>query len=108
MTNYQYNSNMLSLDDIWHIEKLIADKEITKVIDYFLDDPKHTLAVTEGSAFIDYVPGFELDTIRQNFMNKLLSILDKLGNSIFKIDITVGKDSSNLYHKVWTIIPPRG
>lgn len=104
MTEYQNSCNMLSIDEIFEIEELMAKRQFNAIVNKLLNDPKRCLYVTEGSAFPDYVSSFQLDTIRTAFAEKLLMIASKvLNKSTYCIKVFVEKDRSNLWHKVWMI-----
>ena len=105
MTEYQNSCYMLSIEEIFEIESLMAKKQFNAIANKLLQDPKMCLYVTEGSALPDYVSSFELDTIRTAFAEKLLMIATKVINkSLYCIKVYVEKDkSSNVWHKVWMI-----
>ena len=104
MTEYQNSCYMLSIEDIYEIEALMAKKQFNAIANKLLQDPKMCLYVTEGSTFPDYVSSFQLDTIRTAFAEKLLMIASRVFNkSTYCIKTYVEKDRSNLWHKVWLI-----
>ena len=80
MTKYQDLHNMLSIDEIFEIESLMAKKQFNAIANKLLQDTKRCLYVTEGSAFPDYVSSFQLDTIRTAFAEKLLMIASRAFN----------------------------
>ena len=105
MTEYQDSRNMLSIDEIFEIESLMAEKQFNAIANKLLQDPKMCLYVTEGSTFPDYVSSFQLDTIRTAFAERLLMIASSvLHKSTYCIKTYLEKDKgSNLWHKVWEI-----
>lgn len=105
MTKYQDLHNMLSIDEIFEIESLMAKKQFNAIANKLLQDTKRCLYVTEGSTFPDYVSSFQLDTIRTAFAEKLLMIASRAFNkSTYCIKTYIEKDNdSNLWHKVWLI-----
>lgn len=105
MTEYQNSCYMLSIEDIYEIEALMAKKQFNAIANKLLQDPKMCLYVTEGSTFPDYVSSFQLDTIRTAFAEKLLMIASRvLNKSTYCIKTYIEKDKgSNLWHKVWLI-----
>jgi hypothetical protein len=105
MTEYQDSRNMLSIDEIFEIESLMAEKQFNAIANKLLQDPKMCLYVTEGSTFPDYVSSFQLDTIRTAFAERLLMIASRAFNkSTYCIKTYIEKDKgSNLWHKVWEI-----
>lgn len=105
MTEYQNSRNMLSIDEIFEIESLMAKRQFNAIANKLLQDPKMCLYVTEGSTFPDYVSSFQLDTIRTAFAEKLLMIASRAFNkSTYCIKTYIEKDKgSNLWHKVWLI-----
>lgn len=104
MTKYQDLRNMLSIDEIFEIESLMAERQFNAIANKLLQDTKRCLYVTEGSAFPDYVSSFQLDTIRTAFAERLLMIASKVFNkSTYCIKTYIEKDKSNLWHKVWLI-----
>lgn len=104
MTKYQDSRNMLSIDEIFEIESLMAGRQFNAIANKLLQDTKRCLYVTEGSVFPDYVSSFQLDTIRTAFAEKLLKIATKaINKSLYCIKTYVEKDGSNLWHKVWEI-----
>ena len=58
MTEYQNSCYMLSIEDIYEIEALMAKKQFNAIANKLLQDPKMCLYVTEGSTFPDYVSSF--------------------------------------------------
>ena len=104
MTKYQDSCNMLSIDEIFEIESLMAERQFNAIANKLLQDTKRCLYVTEGSAFPDYVSSFQLDTIRTAFAERLLMIATKaINKSLYCIKTYVEKDGNNLWHKVWMI-----
>ena len=104
MTKYQDSRNMLSIDEIFEIESLMTKRQFNAIANKLLQDTKRCLYVTEGSDFPDYVSSFQLDTIRTAFAERLLAIATKaINKSLYCIKVSVEKDGSNLWHKVWTI-----
>ena len=104
MTKYQDSRNMLSIDEIFEIESLMAKRQFNAIANKLLQDTKRCLYVTEGSVFPDYVSSFQLDTIRSAFAERLLNIATKaINKSLYCIKVSVEKDGSNLWHKVWEI-----
>ena len=105
MTKYQDLRNMLSIDEIFEIESLMAERQFNAIANKLLQDTKRCLYVTEGSVFPDYVSSFQLDTIRTAFAEKLLMIASRvLNKSTYCIKTYIEKDKgSNLWHKVWLI-----
>lgn len=104
MTKYQDLRNMLSIDEIFEIESLMAERQFNAIANKLLQDTKRCLYVTEGSVFPDYVSSFQLDMIRTAFAERLLLIATKaINKSLYCIKTYVEKDKSNLWHKVWLI-----
>lgn len=105
MTEYQNSCYMLSIEDIYEIEALMAKKQFNAIANKLLQDPKRYLYITEGSTFPDYVSSFQLDTIRTAFAERLLMIASRAFNkSTYCIKTYIEKDKgSNLWHKVWLI-----
>lgn len=104
MTKYQDSRNMLSIDEIFEIESLMAERQFNAIANKLLQDTKRCLYVTEGSVFPDYASSFQLDTIRTAFAERLLMIATKaINKSLYCIKTYVEKDGSNLWHKVWEI-----
>ena len=104
MTKYQDSRNMLSIDEIFEIESLMAERQFNAIANKLLQDTKRCLYVTEGSVFPDYVSSFQLDTIRTAFAERLLMIATKaINKSLYCIKTYIEKDGSNLWHKVWEI-----
>ena len=105
MTEYQNSRYMLSIEEIYELEALMAKRQFNAIANKLLQDIKRCLYVTEGSVFPDYVSSFQLDTIRTAFAEKLLMIASRAFNkSTFCIKTYIEKDkSSNLWHKVWMI-----
>lgn len=104
MTEYQNSCNMLSIEEIYEIETLMSNRQFNAVANKLLQDTKRCLYVTEGSVFPDYVSSFQLDTIRTAFAEKLLMIATKaINKSLYSIKVSIEKDRSNLWHKVWLI-----
>ena len=107
MTKYQQDKNMLTLDMISEIERLIAERQFNSIANMLLADrySRYTLYVTEGSASPDYVSSLQLDHNREKFMEQLLNILNVFNRSVYSIKITIERDNTNshLWHKVWTI-----
>lgn len=104
MTKYQDSRNMLSIDEIFEIESLMAERQFNAIANKLLQDTKRCLYVTEGSVFPDYVSSFQLDTTRTAFAERLLMIATKaINKSLYCIKTYVEKDGSNLWHKVWMI-----
>ena len=104
MTEYQNSRYMLLIEEIYELEALMAKRQFNAIANKLLQEPKMCLYVTEGSTFPDYVSSFQLDTIRTAFAEKLLMIASSvLHKSTYCIKISVEKDRSNLWHKVWMI-----
>ena len=103
MTEYQYSCNMLSLDMMSKIEQLMNQKQFKEIANILLVDPLSCLYVTEGSAFPDYVAGFQLDCVREAFAERLLKIAGVFHKSIYCIKITVEQGKDNLWRKFWMI-----
>ena len=104
MTEYQNSCNMLSIEEIYEIETLMAKRQFNTIANKLLQDTKRCLYVTEGSTFPDYVSSFQLDTIRTALAEKLLTIATKaINKSLYCIKVSIEKDRSNLWHKVWMI-----
>lgn len=104
MSEYQNSRYMLSIEEIYELEALMAKRQFNAIANKLLQDTKRCLYVTEGSVFPDYVSSFQLDTIRTAFAEKLLMIVSSvLHKSTYCIKISVEKDRSNLWHKVWMI-----
>ena len=107
MTKYQQDKNMLTLDLISVIERLIAERQYYKITNILYADKylRYALYVTEGSASPDYVSSLQLDHNREKFMEQLLNILNVFNHSVYTIKITIERDNTNshLWHKVWTI-----
>ena len=104
MTEYQNSRYMLSIEEIYELEALMAKRQFNAIANKLLQDTKRCLYVTEGSVFPDYVSSFQLDTIRTAFAERLLMITSSvLHKSTYCIKISAEKDRSNLWHKVWMI-----
>lgn len=104
MTEYQNSCYMLSIEDIYEIEALMAERQFNAIANKLLQDTKRCLYVTEGSVFPDYVSSFQFDMIRTAFAERLLLIATKaINKSLYCIKTYVEKDESNLWHKVWLI-----
>lgn len=104
MTEYQNSRYMLSIEEIYELEALMSKRQFNTIANKLLQDTKRCLYVTEGSVFPDYVSSFQLDTIRTAFTERLLMIASSvLHKSTYCIKISVEKDRSNLWHKVWMI-----
>ena len=104
MTEYQNSRYMLSIEEIYELEALMAKRQFNAITNKLLQDTKRCLYVTEGSVFPDYVSSFQLDTIRTAFAERLLMITSSvLHKSTYCIKISAEKDRSNLWHKVWMI-----
>lgn len=104
MTEYQNSRYMLSIEEIYEIEALMAKRQFNAIANKLLQDTKRCLYVTEGSVFSDYVSSFQLDTTRTAFAERLLLIATKaINKSLYCIKTYVEKDGNNLWHKVWLI-----
>lgn len=103
MTQYQEENNMMSLETMWYIERLINQKKYKEIIDIFEEDPGYALDITEGSLYPDYVFSFLPDYNRSEFAKKLLSIKTKHGLPVFYLKVILEKGYDNLWHKIWYI-----
>lgn len=103
MTKYQEENNMMSLETMWYIERLINQKKYKEIIDLFEEDPGYALDVTEGSLYPDYVFSFLPDYNRSEFARRLLSIKTKYGLPVFYLKVILEKGYDNLWHKIWYI-----
>ena len=102
MTQYQEENDMMPLETMWHIERLISQKKYKEIIDLFEAEPGYALYVTEGSLYSDYVFSYLPDYNRSEFARKLLSIKTKYG-PLFSLKVTLERGHDNLWHKIWYI-----